>query len=147
MCQVTLFPLCGTVKRYGIKEEGSYILSEVACLDWAGILLNLAYSFIEDFEDREDFPGTIPKLQFVEAAMAEACGEEKIFLIEEWINTSEAPFIKYINNGCAVSCIPQTTSEDIKNIAKFLCFAQHVQYKFTSGSMFTSDYQGMSQMV
>lgn len=116
-------------------------------MDWAGILLNLAYSFIEDFEDREDFPGTIPKLQFVEAAMAEACGEEKIFLIEEWINTSEAPFIKYINNGCAVSCIPQTASEDIKNIAKFLCFAQHVQYKFTSGSMFTSDYQGMSQMV
>ena len=69
----------------------------------------------------EDIPGTIPKLQFVEAAMAEACGEEKIFLIEEWINTSEAPFIKYINNARAVSCVPQTASEDIKNIAKFLC--------------------------
>ena len=73
--------------------------------------------------------------------------EEKVFLIEEWINTSKAPFTKYINNAHAVSCIPQTAPEELKNIANFLCFAQHVQYNFTSGRMFTSDYQGMSQMV
>ena len=88
----------------------------------------------------------MPHLHFVEAAIAE-CDTGKLFLIEEWINTSEAQFKKYINNVHAVSCIPQQAPEKIKNIANFLCFAQHVQYQVTEGTLFTSDYQGMFKTV
>ena len=93
-----------------------------------------------------NFPGTIPNLQFVEAAIAET-DTGKLFLVEEWINTSNSPFVKYINNGRAVSCIPQKAPEEMQNIATFLCFAQHVQYQVTKGTLFTSDYQGMSQVI
>ena len=142
------FSTGGAIRRYNITEARSYILSEVACLDWARILLDLTYQFIEAFEeDQGVFPGVIPRLQFIEAAIAEVSGEEKIFLIEEWINTSKATFTKYINNARAVPCIPQTAPEELKNIANFLCFAQHVQYQFTFGRMFTSDYQGMSHII
>ena len=73
----------------------SYIHSEVACLDWAKILLDLTYQFIEHTEDEKGaFPGTIPKLQFVEAAVAEVGGGTKFFLVEEWIDTSKEPFLK-----------------------------------------------------
>lgn len=136
----------GQVIRYRSAEEQSYIYSEVGCFDWARILLDLTYGFIKDCEEEKGtFPGTIPKLRFVDAAIAE-CGVDKFFLIEEWIDTSEAPFMKYINNACAVSCVPQNAPEEMQNIANFLCFAQHVQYKVTGGTLFTSDYQGMFQM-
>jgi hypothetical protein len=138
----------GTIKRHPPAEEQSYIHSEVGCLDWARILLDLTYEFIKDLEEEglRHFPGIIPKLRFVEAALVE-CDTGKCFLIEEWINTSKAPFTKYINNARAVSCIPQRAPEELQNIAKFLCFSQHVQYQVTSGTLFTSDYQGMSQIL
>jgi hypothetical protein len=137
----------GAVRRYSGNEERSYIYSEALCLDWARILLDLTYKFIEEFEDRtgEIFPGTIPRLRFVEAAIAEV-GVEKTFMIEEWIDTSEVPFTKYINNARAVSCVLPNAPEETHEIARFLCFAQHVQYKVTCGTAFTSDYQGMFYM-
>jgi hypothetical protein len=136
----------GRVMRYQSEEEQSHIYSEVGCFDWARILLDLTYGFIGDYEEENGaFAGTIPKLRFVDGAIAE-CGMGKFFLIEEWIDTSEAPFMKYINNACAVSCVPQNAPEEMQNIANFLCFAQHVQYKVTNGTLFTSDYQGMSQV-
>jgi hypothetical protein len=135
----------GAVKRYPSAEEKTYIHSEVGCLDWARILLNLTYQFVEAHKrDQEDFEGIIPNLHFVEAAIAESYSG-KSFLVEEWINTSKVPFTKYINNACAVSCIPPHAPEEMKNIANFLCFAQHVQYQVTQGTVFTSDYQGVSQ--
>ena len=87
--------------------------------------------------------GTIPKLRFVEAAVVEVCGGKKFFLVEEWIDTSKEPFIKYINNARATSCISPRAPKEIQNTANFLCFAQHVQYQVTQGTLFTSDYQGM----
>ena len=137
----------GVVKRYRPTEEQTFIHSEVCCLDWAKILLDLTYQFVEtQQEDKGDFPGIIPKLRFVEAAIAE-CDLGKIFLVEEWIDTSTKPFMKYINNGRAVSCVPQHASEEVQNIANFLCFAQHVQYQVTKKTIFTSDYQGMFLIV
>ena len=134
------------INRYGSKIEQNHIHSEVGCLDWARILLDLTYGFIEDHEETHGgFPGTIPKLRFVEAAIAESKGGEKFFLIEEWIDTSDAPFMKYINNARPVSCIPRSAPEEIQNTANFLCFAQHVQYHVTKGTVFTSDYQGTSR--
>lgn len=131
----------GVVKHYSPMIEQDYIHSKMACLDWLRIFLDLTYQFIEENEGiHEEFPGIIPKLYFVKAAMAD-CDVDKFFLIEEWIDTSGAPFIKYINNTCAVSCIPHQAPVGIQNIANFLCFAQHVQYQVTS------DDQGMSQTV
>ena len=116
-------------------------------MDWAKILLDLTYQFIKHTEDEKGaFPGTIPKLRFVEAAIAEVSGGTKFFLVE-WIGTSEEPFMKYINNARAVSCISPRAPEKIQNIANFLCFAQHVQYHVTQGTLITSDYQGMSQIA
>ena len=51
--------------------------------------------------------------------------------------------MKYINNARAVSCISPKAPEEMQNIANFLCFAQHVQYQVTHGTLFTSDYQGV----
>ena len=134
----------GRIKRYSPLEEQSYIHSEVACLDWAKILLDLTYQFIRHTEDEKGgFPGTIPKLQFVEAAVAGVSGGTKFVLVEEWIDTSKEPFMKYINNARAVSCISPRAPQEIQNIANFLCFAQHVQYQVTKGTLFTSDYQGI----
>ena len=136
----------GTVKRYPPAEEQAYIHSEVGCLDWARILLNLTYEFIKAYDgDHGEFPGIIPSLHFVGAAIAE-CDTGKLFLIE-WISTSRAPFMKYINNAHATSCVPKRAPEEIQNIANFLCFAQHVQYQVTQETLFTFDYQGMSQSV
>ena len=137
----------GVVKHYPPTEEQTYIQSEVGCLDWARILLNLTYEFVAVYkEDHGTFPGRIPNLHFVEAAIAE-CDGGKLFLVEEWISTSKAPFTKYINNAHAVPCIPQQAPEEVQNIANFLCFAQHVQYQVTEGTLFTSDYQGMFQPI
>jgi len=81
----------GGVKRYPVTEEKIYIQSQVGCLDWARILLDLTYEFIKDYEEGHGyFPGTIPALCFVEAAIAESDGG-KSFLIEEWISTVIAP--------------------------------------------------------
>lgn len=137
----------GPVRRYELTEEQDYIRSEASCLDWARILLDLTYQWIEECtEDCGDFPGTILELRFVNAAAAEH-GMDKIFLIEEWIDTHEAPFTKYINNARAVPCVPWNAPEEVQNIANFLCFAQHVQYDVTGTLMFTSDYQGTLQTV
>ena len=137
----------GPVRHYDSSEEKTLIQTEVGCLDWARILLNLTYEFINTHDEEcGDFPGTIPQLHFVEAAIARS-NRGKFFLVEEWIDTSEVPFTKYINNARAVSCISQYAPEEAQNTANFLCFAQHVQYQFTLGTLFTSDYQGMSQAL
>ena len=137
------------IRRYSAPQEGSLIHSEAVCLDWGRILLDLTYQFIEHAKEGKegDFPGTIPKLRFIEAAIAEVSEGSKFFLAEEWIDTSEDPFIKYINNNHAGTCISPEAPEETQNIANFLCFAQHVQYQVTSGTLITSDYQGMPQMV
>ena len=88
-------------------------------MDWAKILLDLTYQFIKHTEDEKGaFPGTIPKLRFVEAAIAEVSGGTKFFLVE-WIGTSEEPFMKYINNACAISCISPRASEKIQTLPIF----------------------------
>lgn len=111
----------GVVKHYCPLEEQPFIHYEVGCLDWSRILLNLTYQFIEVYEeDHGKFPGTILRMWFVEAAIAE-CDNGKLFLIEEWISTSETPFMKYINNAHAVSCVCKHAPVEMQNIANFLC--------------------------
>ena len=135
----------GKARRYKGSEEQTLIHTEALCLDWAIMLLDLTYAFVEDFQSKHgNFPGVIPHLRFVETAIAEDQVMNRHFLIEEWIDTSRTPFTKYINNGLPVSCISHSAPTEIQNIANFLCFAQHIQFHVTNGQVYTSDYQGMS---
>lgn len=133
----------GAIARLHDKEELEKILKELVCLDWGTILLDLTYQFIEEasMEYGEPF-GEIPRLHFVRTMLAEDCERKKSYLIEEWIDDT-AKFVKYINNGHPVACVPVDASEDVHRIAEFLCFAQHIQFNETGGLAYTSDYQGL----
>jgi hypothetical protein len=76
-------------------------------------------------------------------------GEEKVFLVEEWIHTDEVnrQFLKYINNRLPISCLSITASSTAVSTAEFLTFAQHVQWQKTNFAAFTSDYQGAADIL
>jgi hypothetical protein len=132
----------GAISRYRGADEFEKIVKEVICLDWATILLDLTYGFIEEAVTKYgDPPEKIPQLCFVRTMLAEAPQEQKHFLIEEWVE-SVGGFTKYINNGHPVSCVQANAPREAHQIAEFLCFAQHVQYNHMDGLAFTSDYQG-----
>ena len=133
----------GAMSRFRGALEYEKIVKEIICLDWATILLDLTYGFIEDKVLRYgDHPKGIPQLRFVRTMLADAPDDGKHFLVEEWMGSSGA-FIKYINNGHPVSCVKASAPEEAHRISEFLCFAQHVQFDQTGGNVFTSDYQGL----
>jgi len=133
----------GEISRYRDTEAHAKVVKEVVCLDWATILLDLTYRFIEEAVAEHGEPlGGIPQLRFVRAMLAEDPVAQKHFLIEEWIG-GDMEFVKYINNGHPVSCVRGDASEEVHQIAEFLCFAQHVQFNKTGGLAYTSDYQGL----
>jgi len=132
-----------TISRYRSSEAHGKLVKEIVCLDWATILLDLTYGFIEGAVAEYGQPlGGIPQLRFVRAMLADAPSIRAHFLIEEWIGDN-VEFVKYINNGRPVSCAGVDASEEVHRIAEFLCFAQHVQYNKTHGLVYTSDYQGL----
>uniref|UniRef100_A0ACB7IVE8 Uncharacterized protein n=1 Tax=Pleurotus cornucopiae TaxID=5321 RepID=A0ACB7IVE8_PLECO len=78
-------------------------------------------------------------MRFVHAALAnskEVDGIKKSYLIEEVI---DGKFVKYINND-SPELLPMENGDQERR-AKFLAFAQHVQY-FKTESVFISDLQG-----
>lgn len=132
-----------SISRYRGPAELGKIVMEVNCLDWATILLDLTYRFIEEqVVGRGDPTEGIPRLRFVRAMLADVESDQKCFLIEEWVEGT-GTFTKYINNGRPVSCVQADAPAEVHRIAEFLCFAQHVQYNLTYGLAFTSDYQGL----
>ena len=133
----------GSIGRYLPSEERGKILMELICLDWATILLDLTYGFIQAaVEEYGEPPRGIPQLRFVRTMLADSTSSiQKCFLIEEWVGTGA--FTKYINNGRPESCVRADAPAEEHRIAEFLCFAQHVQYNQTGGLAFTSDYQGL----
>ena len=131
------------ITRYSNADTCTKVMQELGCLDWATMLLNLAYRFIErEVEKYGPPPKSIPKLRYVRAMFAELPLTGKCFLIEEWID-SATKFVKYINNGSPVPCVPLGAAAEVHQIAEFLSFAQHAQYNETGGAVFTSDYQGL----
>lgn len=134
----------GGIKRRPGRSEAETLFQECRCLDWAAILLKITYNFISDQVAALGAPlFEIPQLRFVHSAFAVSNdSKEKSFLIEEWIDASEDPFLKYINNSMAVSCVPGNAAPHIHERAEFLCFAQHVQWRNTGYLAFTSDFQG-----
>jgi Alpha-kinase family len=87
-------------------------------------------------------------MRFVKAGLAiEQAneGERRCFLLEEIIPESEGSFRKYLNNTSAVPC--HFVDEDDNDRAKFLAFAQHVQYLKTKKRAYVADFQGPSEVL
>ena len=145
---------------YELKEDGTTIVRlkgrveleklsmECNCLIWASILLDLTYQFIDrEVMRRGQPPLPIPVLRFTRSmiAIVRESSMEKVFLVEEWLNLdglSGDKFVKYLGNCFPESCVRPTDSPKAHEVAKFLIFAQHVQWEKTGGLVFTSDYQG-----
>jgi hypothetical protein len=155
VCIKQIYSSRGEGKEGIARLKGQYelraLLTECNCLWWASLLLDLTYKFIaREIEKKGRSPTQpIPKLQFTEAMIAVVQGEEKVFLVEEWIHTNEEgrQFIKYINNHLPTSCLSIYAPPKAFGIAEFLIFAQHVQWQKTKFAAFTSDYQGVSGVL
>ncbi|KAG6818633.1 hypothetical protein H0H93_003300 [Arthromyces matolae] len=128
------------------RKQAQNLTTEILCLVWARVLLELVYRFIEkEREARGIPPFSIPQMRFVQAALAiedvEENQEARAFLLEEVIEESEgSKFRKYMNNVSPVP-LPLLSSGDIER-GQFLAFSQHVQYFKTRKMAFVSDYQG-----
>lgn len=113
--------------------------TELSCLLWARCLMELVYTFISK---KKEFPGTIPQFRFVEAGLAFTTPDiDQVFLVEEWIEPSKEHFFKYINNSSATPLF-EYLPEKYHNNARFLAFAQHVQFVKTGRLAYLSDLQG-----
>jgi hypothetical protein len=123
---------------------------EMACLIWAEQLLGLVYHFISETglsqgepSSSTSFAPQVPQFRFVGCGLAFSDDRNHIFLVEELINRSEGPFYKFINNRSACplfELLPK--DEEYQTRARFLAFAQHVQYVKTEGMVYFSDLQG-----
>lgn len=140
-----------TIIRLKGRHELEMLSVECNCLRWASILLDLTYQFVNrEIEKRGDPPLPIPKLRFPRSmiAIVQDSSMEKVFLIEEWFDLDdEHPFNKYLDNRLPQHCLPDTATHKAHEIAKFLVFAQHVQWEKTGGLVFTSDYQGAGDIL
>lgn len=139
------------VTRLGLAEEGDAILTEANLLAWAASLLEYSYHRIDERIDDigPPFGFDILHLCFVKAgiaftqkdigpsASAKSLSTRAIYLLEELI---EAPFGKYIHNGDATPL--RDPDEEGYDVSVFLCFIQHVQYQYSGGLVFISDFQG-----
>ncbi|KAJ3717460.1 hypothetical protein C8R42DRAFT_587116 [Lentinula raphanica] len=123
-------------------SQGTALSTELNCLGWAAALLRTVYRFIEDTQIQPSF--NVPQLQYVGSALAVSQNEaHDSFLVEELI--SDSPFVKYINNDSAKPV--KLASAEQSKIARFLAFAQHVQWIKTRGLVFTSDFQGGGRLL
>ena len=135
----------------GLAEEGEAILTEANLLAWAASLLEYSYHHIDECIDDIGPPSgfDILHLCFVKAgiaftkkdiglsASAKSLSTWAIYLLEELI---EAPFGKYIHNGDVMPL--WDPDEEGYDVSVFLCFIQHVQYQYSGGLVFISDFQG-----
>ena len=128
------------------RYEADALSVECNVLQWASILLDMMYQFIErEITVRGEPRHQIPQLRFTKTmvALVKNATKEKAFLVEEWINTDEIDnvYTKYITNRHSQSIVPLGTPQNMHNIASFLVFAQHVQWQKTHHLAFTLDYQ------
>jgi hypothetical protein len=138
------------IMRMRAREELKSFIIEADCFRWASILLDLTYQFIaREVKTRGKAPRPIPYLRWARAMIAIVKDSEKVWLIEEWldIDDRERPFAKYIDNRFANPCIPEMAPPKARETADFLVFAQHVQWEKTQFIAFTSDYQGVGDIL
>ncbi|KAJ3714715.1 hypothetical protein C8R42DRAFT_682093 [Lentinula raphanica] len=147
----------GEKLMYCKDKQFEELSRELNCLLWAKIMLRLVYDYIDSANESSGSvpPFSIPKLHFVDAALAvvtAADGREEFYMIEELIPENHGwSFTKYICNNSAVPLLSnnlesQHTAER-NHCARFLSFAQHIQYIQTSSLAFTSDFQGANHLL
>jgi hypothetical protein len=134
------------------REELKKLSIKCNCLQWASILLDLTYQFINcEVKKKGKPPLNIPELHFACAmiAIVRQQSKQKAFLVEEWLDLGidGHAFQKYLTNHFLKSCVSYTAAPKVHTIAEFLIFAQHVQWEKTSGLAFISDYQGASNIL
>ena len=134
------------------RYEADALSVECNVLQWASILLDMTYQFIDrEIAIRGEPCHQIPRLRFTRTmvALVKDAAKEKAFLVEEWINTDEVDnvYTKYITNRHSQSVVPFAAPQHMHDIAAFLIFAQHVQWQKTHQLAFTSDYQGAGMLL
>lgn len=142
------------LSRHSAADEYAKTLQEANLLYWGCSLMTFTYSFIHHFvaQAEEEPPFTIPDLRFVHAGVAvvhdqtvgtnvnNTSSMRRTYLLEEFIDTSQEEFVKFVHNGEAV---PHLSSNDpLYEIAELICFTHLVQYFKTGGAVFLSDLQG-----
>jgi len=146
----------GNVKHFNYADESCKVITEGTLLGWAKSLLQFAYAFINDFIAKQtpsEAPFNIPQLRFVKGAITyseksldhtakvpSALSHHAAYLLEELLPLDQ-PFIKYIHNAEAIPL--QEQDEPGYEMGVFLCFIQHVQFVYTHGQAYVSDFQGL----
>ncbi|KAK0234885.1 hypothetical protein EDD85DRAFT_773703, partial [Armillaria nabsnona] len=124
------------------------VLREANTMLWANALHDMSLDMVlSKATSLGEAPSPIPDLRFVEAAVVMKSRPDSVrpkdwlgfcALVERLLSTDD--FVKYVCNGTPQ---PIHLDSDEKHCtAVFLCFLQHVQYHFTKGKAFVSDYQG-----
>lgn len=147
----------GRIARYTAKTELIKMIDEGNIMYWSNSLIDFTYAFIDNTVTTSDIPPpfSIPRFRFVHAGLAvvhdqsgsapasTSVSMRRVYLVEEFINEKEEPFVKYIHNGHAVPIIEQ--DDPFYELAQFLSFTQHVQYSKSGEQVYISDLQGITQ--
>ncbi|KAJ6504738.1 hypothetical protein C8R47DRAFT_1316176 [Mycena vitilis] len=134
----------GTKVLYDQVSQITFLGGELNLLGWGTAMMNLVYHYIAGRESRIGKPAfEVPKMRFVHAGLAigQTNDNRDSFIVEEWIDPeTEGPFVKYIHNR---SARPRSFPDAEHSWrAKFLSFAQHVQFLKTDKMAYISDFQG-----
>lgn len=147
----------GKVMRYVINDELRKVLVEANVMYWATSLLNFAQAFINRAIAASPTPPPfqVPQFRFVRSAVAithdvvqgvtvsGATTMRAAYLLEELISMeTDEEFVKYVHNGDATP-LPDIEEVSAYELARFLCFIQHIQYQKTDGKVYISDFQGV----
>ncbi|KAF7974334.1 hypothetical protein HWV62_12388 [Athelia sp. TMB] len=118
---------------YDSAAQMNHLTRDINCSRWADASMQLVYNLVDETRAQQGGqpPLEVPRLRFVKMALAIAENDDHdTYLLEEVIDEKQdGPFLKYINNNSAVP-VP-LVSPDRAYIAKFLSFAQHVQFTKT----------------
>lgn len=133
------------LKPADVGSQLSKLIVEVGCLIWGKALLDLVYEFISSAKVTSDFHITVPMLRFVEFGLFISDDRTQVYLVEEYLDVGskdDQKFFKYINNSSAKPLLSYLPDNDYKDCARFLSFAQHIQFVKTKEMVYTSDFQG-----
>jgi hypothetical protein len=147
----------GKIMCYTINDELRKVLVEANVMYWATSLLNFAQGFINRSLAASPIPPPfkVPQFRFVQSAVAithdvvqgvsvsGATTMRAAYLLEELISIkANEGFVKYVHNGNATP-LPDIIDDPFEyELARFLCFIQHIQYQKTDGKVYISDFQG-----
>ncbi|EGN91593.1 hypothetical protein SERLA73DRAFT_157503 [Serpula lacrymans var. lacrymans S7.3] len=132
-------------KLLAFKDELAKMLVEANCMYWGTSLMSIVYQFIASCPVCNKDPSELPPpeipclcmVQFAIVVPIKPSLKSAVYLLEKKIG---GKFVKYINNNSAAPWA--WLNNDKLLIAKFLCFAQYVQYNLSHGLIFLSDFQG-----